>query len=207
MDESVFIHPTANINTEHIGKGTRIWAFVSLQKDCRIGEDCNLCDYSAVGVESVVGNGVTIKEYAGIGQGTIVEDFVFIGPGVYTPNDSSPRSPRLKEYPEIAERYAEQSRWMKKTRICRGASIGTGAIIGPGLTIGAFSMVGIGAVVTKDVPAHRFVAGHPARGIAWMCFCGQKLEAVEPEGTLRCGACSRTFRKNEEGSLDHVETE
>lgn len=41
--------------------------------------------------------------------------------------------------------------------------IGTGAIILPGITIGKCSIVGAGAVVTKDVPPYSVVAGIPAK--------------------------------------------
>lgn len=49
--------------------------------------------------------------------------------------------------------------------IKQGAYIGTGAIILPGVTIGRESVVGAGAVVTKDVPAHTLVAGVPAKEV------------------------------------------
>ena len=41
--------------------------------------------------------------------------------------------------------------------------IGTGAIILPGVRIGKGSVVGAGAVVTKDVPKYTIVAGVPAK--------------------------------------------
>ena len=47
--------------------------------------------------------------------------------------------------------------------IKRGAYIGTGAMILPGVTVGRESVVGAGAVVTKDVPDRVVVAGVPAR--------------------------------------------
>lgn len=49
--------------------------------------------------------------------------------------------------------------------IKRGAYIGTGAIILPGMTIGEESVVGAGAVVTKDIAARTVVGGVPARVI------------------------------------------
>jgi maltose O-acetyltransferase len=41
--------------------------------------------------------------------------------------------------------------------------IGGGAIVCPGVSIGADSVVGAGAVVTRDVPAGVLVVGNPAR--------------------------------------------
>lgn len=43
--------------------------------------------------------------------------------------------------------------------------IGGGAIICPGVTIGARSIIGAGAVVTRDIPADSVAVGNPARVI------------------------------------------
>jgi sugar O-acyltransferase (sialic acid O-acetyltransferase NeuD family) len=48
-------------------------------------------------------------------------------------------------------------------RIDQGAYIGAGALIREGLTIGAWSLVGMGAVVVREVPAREVWAGVPAR--------------------------------------------
>lgn len=45
------------------------------------------------------------------------------------------------------------------------AWIGSGAIILPGITIGEGSVVGAGAIVTRDVPDYTVVGGIPARVI------------------------------------------
>jgi acetyltransferase-like isoleucine patch superfamily enzyme len=47
------------------------------------------------------------------------------------------------------------------------ADIGTGAILLPGVSIGKGSIVGAGAVVTRDVPPFAIVAGTPARFVRW----------------------------------------
>jgi acetyltransferase-like isoleucine patch superfamily enzyme len=51
-------------------------------------------------------------------------------------------------------------------RICEDAWIGARAIILKGVTVGPRSVVGAGAVVTKDVPPDTIVAGVPARVVA-----------------------------------------
>ena len=45
----------------------------------------------------------------------------------------------------------------------RGCYIGAGALILPGVTVGEGAVVAAGAVVTRDVPPHKVVAGVPAR--------------------------------------------
>jgi len=51
-----------------------------------------------------------------------------------------------------------------ETRVKRGASIGSNVTIMAGITIGERSLVGAGAVVTRDVPDYAIVVGVPARG-------------------------------------------
>lgn len=143
-------HPTAIVESPHIGAKTRIWAYVHILPGARIGEDCNLCDYTFVENDVVIGNRVTIKCGVQLWDGIVVEDDVFIGPNATFTNDPFPRS---KHYPE---KFA-------RTIIRKGASIGANATILPGIEIGQYAMVGAGAVVTKNVPPYAIVVGNPAR--------------------------------------------
>ncbi len=197
--DSVSVHATALVETDDIGPGTRIWAFVHIGSDAHVGRDCNVCDYVVVQSEVHVGNRVTLKERATIGTGAHIEDDVFVGPGVWMPNDRSPRSPRMLGVPEVTARYGSQENWLAASRICRGASIGTGVIIMPGLTIRPYAMVGAGALVTKDVTSHRLVVGNPARAIGWVCVCGMRLQPSE-EDSWKC-ECGRRFHLTDEGGL------
>ena len=79
-----------------------------------------------------------------------LEDDVFVGPNATFTNDRFPRS-------------RQHQSCVARTVVCRGASIGANATILPGLTIGALSMVGAGAVVTRNVPPRAIVLGNPAR--------------------------------------------
>jgi UDP-2-acetamido-3-amino-2,3-dideoxy-glucuronate N-acetyltransferase len=83
---------------------------------------------------------------------------VFIGHGVMFTNDKYPRATNEAGRPQT------EADWVcLPTLVKRGASIGSNATIICGLTIGEGAMVGAGAVVTRDVPAHTVVAGNPAR--------------------------------------------
>ena len=197
VDESVFIHPLALVESDTIGAGTRIWAFTHVMKGVPVGESCNISDFVAVETGAFIGNRVTIKPYVVVSNGVVIEDDAFIGPGVILPNDLAPRSPRMAEMPEVTERYKAESKWLKITRIGRGASLGTGALIAPGLIIGDYAMVTMGAVVTKDVPPQRLVAGVPARGIGWACLCGIPLERKD-EGLWICPECGRKYSQSGE---------
>jgi UDP-2-acetamido-3-amino-2,3-dideoxy-glucuronate N-acetyltransferase len=46
--------------------------------------------------------------------------------------------------------------------------------------------VGVGAVITKDIPDYALVVGNPARQIGWMCQCGIKLNPP-----LICETCGK----------------
>lgn len=143
-----FIHTTADVQTNSIGAGTKIWQFCVVLKDAKIGANVNICSHCFIENDVVIGNDVTIKNGVYIFDGISLEDNSFIGPNVTFTNDKNPRSKvRPSAYP--------------RTLIKRGASIGGGAVILPGITIGENAMVGAGAVVTKDVPANSIVYGNP----------------------------------------------
>lgn len=193
-------HPTALVDSASVGAGTRIWAFVHVLKGARIGKDCNLGDHAFVEGGAVIGNRVTVKNGVQIWDGCRIGDDVFLGPGCVFTNDLFPRSPRFSA---VAGRYRDPAGWRVATRVDRGASIGANATIKCGVRIGRFAMVGAGAVVTADVPAHALVVGVPARQIGWVSRAGQRLEFSD-EGEARCplaGDCYRLRR----GKVSHVQ--
>jgi acetyltransferase-like isoleucine patch superfamily enzyme len=149
MDDAVFVHERALVESEAIGAGTRIWAFAHVMPGARIGADCNVCDHTYIEDDVVIGNRVTIKSGVYLWDGLRVHDDVFIGPQATFTNDRFPRS--------------KQPFAATVTTICRGATIGAGAVILPGVTIGEGAMVGAGAVVIADVPSNTVVVGNPAR--------------------------------------------
>ncbi len=127
-----------------IGAGTRVGSFSLIHRgavigvDCLVGSHCNIC-------ACTIGNRVFIQTGCHITKGVIIEDDVFVGPGVFTLNDKLDGS--SLNYP----------------RICRGAKIGGGSIIMPGVVVGACAIVGSGSVVTRDVAEGLVVRGTPAR--------------------------------------------
>jgi acetyltransferase-like isoleucine patch superfamily enzyme len=146
----VFLHPTADVQTSHLGAGSRVWQYVVILPGARIGVEANICSHCLIENDVVIGDRVTVKSGVQIWDGVRLEDDVFVGPNVTFTNDLHPRSKRRPEQFCV-------------TVVERGASIGGGAVLLPGITIGAGAMVGAGAVVTRSVPAGATVVGNPAR--------------------------------------------
>lgn len=144
-----FIHHLADVKSKNIGNHTRIWQYSIVFKNAQIGENCNICAHTLIENDVYIGNNVTVKSGVFIWNGIMLEDNVFIGPNVTFTNDKLPRS---KQYPPT----------FPKTLIKKGASIGANATILPGITIGENSMIGAGAVVTRNVPDNAIVIGNPA---------------------------------------------
>ncbi len=108
-----FIHALADVQSKHIGAGSRFWQFVVILAGAKIGQDCNICSHSLIENDVVIGDRVTVKSGVQLWDGLRVGDDVFIGPNVTFTNDKFPRS---KLYPE---HFAQ-------TIIMTGASIGGG---------------------------------------------------------------------------------
>lgn len=123
-----------------IGPGTKVGAFVEIQKNATIGARCKISSHSF------------------ICEGVTIEDEVFVGHGVMFTNDRYPQAAN-----EDGSLQTEADWQVEKTRVKRRASIGSNATIISGITIGEGALVGAGAVVTHDVPDHSIVAGVPAR--------------------------------------------
>ncbi|RKY07168.1 MAG: N-acetyltransferase [Planctomycetota bacterium] len=176
------IHPTAEVQTSHVGEGTFIWQHCVVLAGARIGENCNINCHVFIENDVVVGDNVTIKPGVQLWDGMRIEDNVFIGPNVTFTNDLRPRS----------KQYSEQ---FLTTTIRTGASIGANATIVAGITIGRYAMIGAGSVVTKDVPDFGLWYGNPAVFKAYVCRCGRKLDAG-----MNCFNCGMQY-DNEQGKV------
>lgn len=178
---TVYIHPTAIVETEDIGDGTKIWHFVHIREKARIGKNCTIGKSAYIDTGVVIGNNVKIQNFVTIYKGVIVEDDVFIGPAVVFTNDLYPRS------------FIWGDSKIERTIVKRGASIGANSTIICGTKIGEYAMVGAGSVVTRDVPPYALVYGNPAKLRGFVCYCGKKLENVVEEEVERvvykCSQC------------------
>lgn len=141
-DVRIFHPSLVNLYGCAVGDGTRIGAFVEIQKNATVGARCK------------------ISSHTFICEGVAIEDEVFIGHGVMFTNDRFPRATNPDGSPQSEADWA-----VEPTVVRRTASIGSNATIVAGVTIGVGALVGAGAVVTKSVPDYAIVAGVPARVI------------------------------------------
>jgi UDP-2-acetamido-3-amino-2,3-dideoxy-glucuronate N-acetyltransferase len=178
------IHAKSDVQSSKIGAGTVIWQFTVILPGATIGGSCNINSHCFIENEVFIGNEVTIKCGVYIWDGITIEDNAFIGPNVTFINDRFPRS--------------KQKFNLLRTLIKRGASIGANSTILPGITVGAYSLIGAGSVVTRDIPDNTIWIGNPARQTGYVCNCGQKLDTK-----LHCKQCNTDYMV-ENGSLQEI---
>lgn len=147
LGKGVVIHQPDLVNLYDcsLGNGTKIGAFVEMQRGASTGSNCKISSHSF------------------ICEGVTLEDGVFIGHGVMFTNDRYPHATTADGALQTDADWTPEP-----TLVRRNASIGSNATILPGLTIGEGALVGAGAVVTRDVPAGALVAGVPARLVGWI---------------------------------------
>jgi len=189
--DSVFIHPQAIVESDQIGDNTRIWAFAHVLKGAVIGRNCNIGDGVFIEGGAQIGDNVTVKNQCLIWEGVTIGDNAFIGPNVIFTNDLHPRSPRLEA---ARGRYATRN-WLVPTVVAEGASLGASVTVLAGVSIGEFASVGIGSVVTRDVPPHALAHGSPACVRGHVCRCGQKIEFSR--GKAKCAACGSCYQNRD----------
>jgi len=140
LGEGVKLSSFVNLYGCAIGDGTKIGAFVEIQKNATVGKNCK------------------ISSHTFICEGVTIEDNVFVGHGVVFINDTYPRATTAN-----GELQTEENWKVEPTLVKKGASVGSGATILANLVIGENALVGAGSVVTHDVPDNAIVAGNPAR--------------------------------------------
>jgi UDP-3-O-[3-hydroxymyristoyl] glucosamine N-acyltransferase len=142
--------------------GAVVYAGARVGAAAIVGDQCQIRERASIGEQTVVGRGSAVEFGAQVGARvsiqtnvyvtalTIVEDDVFLGPGVVTTNDDTMGR----------HDHREPLRGAVLRRACR---IGGGAVLVPGVEVGEEAFVAAGAVVSADVPARAVVMGVPAR--------------------------------------------
>lgn len=161
---------TGAVEPARLGDGVRVLAGAVVCAGAVLGDRVIVGDGAfvrervTIGEDSVVGRAATVENDVRVGARVKLqtgayltayseaEDDVFMGPGALTTNDDT----MGRHGPELALRGA---------RLRRACRIGAGACLRPGVEVGEEALVGMGAVVLRDVSARAVVAGVPAREI------------------------------------------
>lgn len=146
-----------------IGANSVIYSDVVIGKNCLIGDGVHIREGVVIGDNCIVGIGckvgarTTISDYTrvmdltNVASDAFLGKYVFIGPGVMMGNDNSmgrfSTGDGLSYTGPVIEDFV---------------TIGMNATILPGIKVGTDSVVGAGAVVTKEVPPAVIVKGIPA---------------------------------------------
>lgn len=147
---------------KHVGNDLQIGANVVLKHP----ETMEFGDSVFIGAQTMIqgrfdgtckiGNHVWIGPQAYFdARDLVLEDYVGWGPGAKVLGSVHTGMP-------VDEPIISTALTIKRVTVGFGADIGMNASILPGVHIGAQSIVGAGAVVTRDVPEYAIVAGVPA---------------------------------------------
>jgi acetyltransferase-like isoleucine patch superfamily enzyme len=147
-----FKHDTSIIETDNIGEGTKIWAFVHICKGAKIGKNCVIGEGVYIGPDVIIGDNCRIQNRSLIYAGVEMGNHVFIGPGVVTTNDIFPS---LKE--------EDWSSRFRKTIIEDYVSVCANTTIICGITLREGSMIGAGSVLSRDTEPGFLYYGNPAK--------------------------------------------
>ena len=146
-----------NINNVKLGKDVKIYDFVNLY-GCTIDDGTKIGTFVEIQKNAFIGKNCKISSHTFICEGVHIDDNVFVGHNVTFINDKHPRATN-----EDGSMQTDNDWRVVETFVKKGASIGSSSTIMCGITIGENSLVGAGAVVTKDVPPNSIVAGVPAK--------------------------------------------
>lgn len=149
-----FSHETAIIdNGAIIGENTKIWHYSHICENAIIGKNCNIGQNVFIAGGAKIGNNCKVQNNVSIYAGVEAEDYVFFGPSCVLTNDKNPRT-----------MYPKNGNYVK-TYLETGVTLGANCTVVCGIRIGKHSLIGAGAVVTKDVQPYSIMVGNPAQKI------------------------------------------
>lgn len=137
-----------------IGEHTLIGDCASIREQTTIGSYCLISRHVSINYNTKIGNRVKMMDLSLLAGNCSVGDDAFISGMVATANNN-----------HIGQSREHVEETTIGPTIEKHATIGLGAVLLPNITIGEYAMVGAGAVVTKDVPAHSVAKGIPARAV------------------------------------------
>jgi len=146
-----------------IGVGLQTGHNVIIREENYIGDQLNIWNNSTIDYGCEIGDNVKIHCNVYVAQFTILEDEVFLAPGVTIANDPHPLCGLCMQGPTIK----------------RSARIGVNVTLLSHITIGEGALIGAGSVVTHDIPNYCLAYGNPARPIKHVDELACPFEFVE----------------------------
>ncbi len=182
------ISATADVDPRSsIGDGCLVWHLAQVREYAHVGNGSILGRGAYIGPGVIMGQNCKVQNYALVYEPALLEDGVFIGPSVVFTNDVFPRAIT------VDGRRKTDDDWVAVGVTVRsGASIGARAVCVAPITIGRWALVAAGAVVTSSVPDFALVAGVPARRIGWVGRSGTPLQD-DGEGRWSCPATGEHY--------------
>lgn len=203
IDPTARVHPTALIEAGVvIGARSSVWDNVHVRHGARLGHDTHVGEKSYLAYDVRLGDYVKLNAMVYICALVTIEDGVMIAAGTTFTNDTFPRAMNRELSGLETSAVTEET---MATTVRQGVTIGAQAVIGPGLVLNRYAMVGMGAVVTREVPAHGLVLGNPARLVGYVCACGPRLASAEEYAAARaktqwaCHRCGRAYARTDDG--------
>jgi acetyltransferase-like isoleucine patch superfamily enzyme len=153
-----------------IGRGVLIGGHVVIHAGVRIGDGARVGDHAQIRDGAEVGPGATVGSLSSVdpgvrigprasvqarcylSAGTVVEEDVFIGPGVTLANDNT------------MDRHAPEME-LEGPLLRRACRLGAGVVVCPAVEVGEEAFVAAGAVVVADVPPRSVIMGVPGRSV------------------------------------------
>ena len=148
-----------SLNNVKIGKDVKIFNFVNAY-GCSIDDGSKVGAFVEIQKGATIGKNCKISSHSFICEGVHIKDNVFIGHNVTFINDKFPKATNAD-----GSMQSEADWKVIETIVEKNASIGSSATILCGIIIGENAIVGAGSVVTKNVAANTIVAGNPAKVI------------------------------------------
>ena len=195
IHSTVKIHPTAVLEGDiSIAEGTEIGALCYIKGPATIGKNNKILPHTVIGCDGehktaapqgriIIGDNNRISELVVIQRGTGDRD-TQIGNNCY-----------IMDHCHIAHDVLIQDDVTLSpnvvlgghTIIMQGATVGIATITHQLSTIGSYSMIGMGSVVTKDIPPLCLVMGNPAHLQRFNTHVFKKLGIAEPDVEMHLG--------------------
>jgi len=171
------------------GAKPKVWEPSVVQNGAIVGSDVVIGAFCFVAKGATIGAGTRIQSHTSVWAGVELGQDVFVGPSATFTNVRRPRAD-VSRAPD----------W-DRTHVGDGATIGAAAVLVAPVRVGARAMIGAGAVVTRDVPAHAIAVGNPARVTGFACACGERLFRGRRPKRAQCKHCGARFAPDRHGGL------